>query len=58
MDVDHKEKGSKQGKSSSSCSLDISALKGELEVCHYDGAILPRRPLYRGKGGIYPHLRR
>jgi hypothetical protein len=59
MDTDHKEKGSKQGKGSSSCSSGISALKGEQEeACHYDGSILPQRPLYRGKSGINPHLRR
>jgi hypothetical protein len=50
MDTDHKEKGSKRGKGSSSCSPGISALKGEQEeACHYDGSILPRRPLYRGE---------
>jgi hypothetical protein len=58
MDTDHKEEGSKQGKGSSSCSLGISALKGEQEeACHYDGSILPRCPLYQGKSGIYPRLR-
>jgi hypothetical protein len=42
MDTDHKEKGSKRGKGSSSCSSGISALKGKQEeACHYDGSILP-----------------
>jgi hypothetical protein len=59
MDTDHKEKGSKRGKGSSSCSPGISTLKGEQEeACHYDGSILPRRPLYWGKNGIYPCLQR
>jgi hypothetical protein len=59
MDTDHKEKGSKRGKGSSSCSSGTSALKGEpKEACHYDGSILPRRPLHRGKSGINPRLRR
>jgi hypothetical protein len=59
MDTDHKEKGSKQGEGSSSCSSGTSALKGEQkEACHYDGSILPRRPLHRGKSGIDPCLQR
>jgi hypothetical protein len=59
MDMDHKEKGSKQGRGSSSCPSGTSVLKGEpKEACHCDGSILPRRPLYRGKSGINPRLRR
>jgi hypothetical protein len=59
MDTDHKEKGNKQGEGSSSCSSGASTLKGEQkEACHYDGSILPRRPLHRGKSGIDPRLRR
>jgi hypothetical protein len=59
MDTNHKEKGSKRGKGLSSCSPGTSTLKGEQkEACHYDGSILPRRPLHRRKSGINPRLRR
>jgi hypothetical protein len=59
MDIDHKEKGGEQGKGSPNCSSGTSALKGEQEEArHYDGSILPQRPLHRGKSGINSHLRR
>jgi hypothetical protein len=48
----------KRSKDPSSCPSGASALKGEQkEACRHDNSVLPRRPLYRGKSGIVPHLR-
>jgi hypothetical protein len=58
MDTDHWEKGGEKGQGSSNCSFGTSALKGEQkEARHYDGSVLPRRPLHRRKSGINSHLR-
>jgi hypothetical protein len=46
MDMNHKEKGSEQGKGLSNYSFGASVLKGERkEARHSGGSILPRRPL-------------
>jgi hypothetical protein len=58
MDMDHKEKGSEQGKGLSNCSSGASVLKGEQkEARQSGGSILPRRPLHR-ESGVAPRLRR
>jgi hypothetical protein len=51
MDMDHKEKGSKQGKGLSNCSFGASVLKGERKEARHSGSsILPRRPLHQESG--------
>jgi hypothetical protein len=52
------DKGGEQGQGSSNCSSGTSALKGEQkEARHYNGYILSRRPLHRGKSRIESCLR-
>jgi hypothetical protein len=53
--MNHKEKGSEQGKRLSNCSFGASVLKGEQKEARHSGSsILPRRPLHRESGVTPP----